>query len=38
MLYERMFYGGCITNLNPLVRGTQSSHPAPVHCTTTIML
>ena len=38
ILYERMFYGGCITHLNSLLRGTQASHPAPVRCTAPIML
>lgn len=38
ILYERMFYGGCITHLNSLFRGTQASHPTPVRCTAPIML
>ena len=38
ILYEHMFDGGCITDLNPLVRGTQASHPTPVRCTAPIML
>ena len=33
ILYEHMFVEGCITDLIPLVRGSQASHPTPVRCT-----
>ena len=38
ILYEHMFVEGCITDLIPLVRGSQASHPTPVRCTVPIMV